>query len=83
MINKILFMVIEMKNYYDRDLEDYYHKYLNYDGIRNIICSKNKENSINVFYYPIIIGLFNNKTIYSINPKNKDEFFEELFWNEK
>ena len=43
------------------EIEDYYFKYLNYDGNKNIVCSKNRGNTVNFFHYPIIVAIFENK----------------------
>lgn len=49
--------------------EEYYYKYLNYNEEDNIILSENRERTTNFFYYPVIVAMYNNKTIYSISPK--------------
>ena len=63
-----------MNNCYDNNFVNYYFKYLNYDGNENFVCSKDRENCINVFYYPIIIAFYNNKIIYSISPTYYEDF---------
>ncbi|MBQ2937836.1 MAG: GNAT family N-acetyltransferase [Clostridia bacterium] len=67
-----------MYTYYDKDFKDYYYKYLNYNSSENIICSEDRETLINVFYYPVIVSLFNDKIIYSINSKYFREIKENI-----
>ena len=55
-----------MKNCNNK-FEDYYYQYLDYNGNENIVCSRNRESKVNIFYYPIIISFYKNKIIYSIS----------------
>lgn len=51
----------------------YYYKYLNYTGNKKIVCSKDRDKSINDLYYPVIIGKIDDETIYSINSKEYEK----------
>ena len=70
-------MVKKMNNC-NNEFEEYYYQYLDYNGNENIVCSKNRERKVNIFYYPIIISFYKNKIIYSISSNYYDELKEYM-----
>ena len=58
--------------------QDYYYKYLNFDGKENIVCSEERDKKVNIFYYPVIVSFYDNKVIYSISKKYYDDLKENL-----
>lgn len=55
---------------------NYYYNFLNYNlkHKEKIVSSNNRKQSINDFLYPVIISIYNNDCIYSIDT----EYFEDL-----
>ena len=66
-------------NDYNKKFQNYYYRYLDFNGDENVVCSKNRDNKINIYHYPVIVAFYNNKIIYSISSK----YYEELKSNLK
>lgn len=56
------------------NFKEYYYKYLGYNEDQNIVCSKNRDKIINIYKYPIIVALYEEKKIYSVSQK----YFSDL-----
>lgn len=63
-----------MNEEYMKTFKEYYYKYLGCDKNQNIVCSENRDKVINVYKYPIIVALYEEKEIYSVSPK----YFNDL-----